>query len=249
MDTPEPRPAPIGANLPSRRTIAKGVAWTMPVIAVGAVVPTASASGPPPKYGLDGTFTVSRTCKTLSQTGGTLAVTQTSKGQTIKSICLNISVRADSGSVAGLAWARVAGDDGKWGLPSPIGTSTYAGYTWNQYQSCLSVLPTVTDGSTVVDPKFSFSASTLPKADVYVYVERVVVITLPNSTDTTTVKYIRNIAQPSYDCSGRAGNFSKSKSAEPPSTTSGQAAPTSPSSPASIRPAPVGSVSGQRLAD
>lgn len=43
----------IGVRRPSRRTIASGAAWAVPVIAVGAAAPLAAASGNEPTFELD----------------------------------------------------------------------------------------------------------------------------------------------------------------------------------------------------
>ncbi|XAS77658.1 hypothetical protein V3G39_06350 [Dermatophilaceae bacterium Sec6.4] len=45
MDIHEPTSVPTGTRLLSRRTIAKGAAWSLPVIAVGSTVPAFAASG------------------------------------------------------------------------------------------------------------------------------------------------------------------------------------------------------------
>lgn len=198
----------------TRRTVMKGAAWAVPVIALASSAPAFASSIP--ANGLDGVFTVDRNCSdTLTQQGGSMSVTQTQAGQVIKKICLLFSVTSDSGALTNLTWSP-SGSNG-WSQPTYIGTTTYAGTTWGQYQTCLASadIPPVTPGTTEVNPSFEFDGVTLPAGDVQIFVQRVVSIT---GTDGTTVlpdvTYIYGINDlGSEDCGGfRGGATSRPQS-------------------------------------
>ncbi|WP_269928056.1 hypothetical protein [Kocuria massiliensis] len=111
--------SPTRMSAPSRRTIAKGAAWSMPIIAAAAATPTYAASAQP---GLQGWVTLGKSCNTtsaltLSGVGAYpdrgIWIEQASATSKATNASLTYYV---SSSLGNLTWKAQA-DNGAWSIP------------------------------------------------------------------------------------------------------------------------------------
>lgn len=111
--------------MPSRRTVAKSAAWSVPVIAVGVAAPAASASTTATPPGLQGWVTVSESCSTatgmqltIDGTGSYpdrgLWIFNTTKATTIAGASITFYFASDMK----LQWSYASGGSSQWTLPA-----------------------------------------------------------------------------------------------------------------------------------
>jgi hypothetical protein len=110
---------------PTRRTVAKSAAWTVPVIALGVAAPAASASTTATPPGLQGWVTVSESCSivtgmqlTIDGTGSYpergLWIFNTTKTTAIKDATVTFYFPADMN----LQWSYASGGSTQWTVPA-----------------------------------------------------------------------------------------------------------------------------------
>ncbi|PWJ27315.1 hypothetical protein ATK17_3506 [Branchiibius hedensis] len=182
------RPPDTADRRVSRRTLAKGAAWTTPVLLVGVVAPPASAS---PQPGLQGWVDVGKSCNasfamtlTIDGTGSYpdrgLWVYNAQPAQ-ISNAYITFYYPSGLGTIA---WTAASGNS-NWSVPAVDATApVIAGYTayTTRYSGTWTYHATGTDGpySTADgDPKFTATvagAGTYCRNGVSVYARRTVTV-------------------------------------------------------------------------
>lgn len=178
-----------------RRTLLKGAAWSLPVIAAAAAAPLAAASGAP-KNALAGVFYVTRsfdqtvTWDGRAGSGGQLYVTDTVTGQKITSMSLRFGSTKQVSN-----WTKVGGGT-CWSLPVADGQLTYNGQTFYMYKSDYQcALPlSATNGNTTVNSEFYWQGTVSNPTNLIT--QRVTQVTQPpsNTAPGATITWIRNVA-------------------------------------------------------
>lgn len=110
---------------PSRRSVAKSVAWTVPVIAVGTAAPAASASTTATPPGLQGWVQVTETCD--ARTGARLGINGAGSypdrglwvyNTTPATTITNASITFYFPTTMNLTWSYASGGSTQWTLPT-----------------------------------------------------------------------------------------------------------------------------------
>ena len=177
-----------------RRTLLKGAAWSLPVIAAAAAAPLAAASTP--RNALAGVFYVTRnfdqtvTWDGRAGSGGQLYVTDTVTGQKITSMSLRFGSTKQVSN-----WTKVGGGT-CWSLPVADGQLTYNGQTFYMYKSVYQcALPlSATNGNTTVNSEFYWQGTVSNPTNLIT--QRVTQVTQPpsNTAPGATITWIRNVA-------------------------------------------------------
>ena len=93
MLTPQPAdPSTVPRHLPTRRTLARGAAWAVPVLAVGSAAPAFAASCAPWRYTLDWGGSATSTYTRVSNVSASATVTSTDVGAPLVNVFVSATV-------------------------------------------------------------------------------------------------------------------------------------------------------------
>lgn len=150
----------------SRRTIVKGAAWSVPVIAAAVASPAASASEVPPNYAMESNFgqgwyptTQGQTTSGAYQYGGTyLRITGTEAGDVVTLVSFKVLI-SDGWPIQ--TFTALPGSNPNWStLAATGGTEVLNGVTYNVYTSTYNGAVTATGPVTEIPVDFFFRSNT-----------------------------------------------------------------------------------------
>ena len=187
----------------SRRTVARGVAWSAPIIAVGAPAPAVAASQPPSfSHITHFLWYMNNAPWCFSQDGMELNTVDSGTGVSFKNTKSSTRITGISATFyfagSDLQWSAATGDSGCWTVPTQKGSAislplpTGGNGTFYPYVSSYTCGVTAAAGTTTLKP-YRFRTQCLTKDDTswskYQVARRVAIATIdgaPTSTDTGT---------------------------------------------------------------
>lgn len=171
------------SNDPSRRTLVKGAAWSVPVVAVGAAAPAMAAS---PVRGIDGWVEMQHSrpwwgCDTSLTMDGTgsypnrgLWVTDTRTWDTITDAFIDFSVSA---SIGQLTWSKVGSGTTCWSTPVWDRTDSISGESVHVYRTAYTCSITAATPRTLLDNRnFHYRANFYSCATYRIWAYRHVIV-------------------------------------------------------------------------
>lgn len=187
----------------SRRTVARGVAWSAPIIAVGAPAPAVAASQPPSfSHITHFLWYMNNAPWCFSQDGMELNTVDSGTGVSFKNTKLSTKITAIAATFyfagSDLRWSTATGDSGCWTVPTQTGDAislplpTGGTGTFYPYVSSYTCAVTAAAGTTTLKPyRFRTQCLTKDSTSWYKYqvARRVAIATIdraPTSTDTGT---------------------------------------------------------------
>lgn len=159
---------PSTSATPSRRTLVRGAAWSVPVVMTAGAAPAFAASR---DFGLNGWVSVRRQAPSFCTTGATsrisidgrgdypdrgLWVYPTRVGDTVRDISITFYVSAN---IPPLTFARAEGDAGAWSVPTSVGLTTVDGTSVRAYTMRYLRTVTAAEGLTVLIANPHFTAT------------------------------------------------------------------------------------------